>query len=210
MANLLKHATNSEQLKNAISDFLKGARKRGEYIVDRQRCVNFGSIFKDGYSSYSNIDLFCERLFKERAITMVKKELDVFSEEDQPTVNKYMEMLQFIQDVANNKCEASEEEVEKCKVEVEELKEKVESFVPVQKEMELPFYINPMTNEEFPVYCLRNATDEDIERWATELAAFVEAFKSVVTPLAFNPYFQPNGLEVRVIGAPKWADIMVR
>ena len=206
----IRYAKTMEDLIKALKEILAEARDRGEYIVDRDKCTNFGTIFKDGMDSVSAIDMFCERLFSSRAITMLEKEVPVLSDSDQAIVDRFFEASEYVKTATVSPEDTTAEELENCKNIIETYPELIQKMEPTQKTMELPFYVNPITKEEYPVYCLSNATDENIETWATKLAYFTETFKAIVTPAAFNPNLQPEGLKVLRVGATRWADIVIR
>ena len=52
-------AKDSSELYKSIRKELSKAKRNGYYIVDRNKTQNFGTIFREGVSSYSSIDLFC-------------------------------------------------------------------------------------------------------------------------------------------------------
>lgn len=206
----IKYAKTSDELLSALKKILAGGRDRGDYIVDRNKCTNFGLIFKDGTNSISAIDMFCERLFSKKVITILKKDVDVLSDDDQAIVDEYLMASEYVKSAVVSPENADTKKLDYCKMVVEDLPRVIRGIEPIKKSMELPFYVNPITKGEFPVYCLSDATDENIEMWATKLSVFTEAFKGMITPAAFNPYLQPNGLEIMKIRNPKWIDIVIR
>lgn len=206
----VKHAKTGEELRLAFKELLVQGRQRGDYIVDRNKCKNFGLIFKDGTNSYSAIDTFCERLFSKKVITQLKKDIDVLSDDDQMIVDEYTSATDYISAVSTSSEGGDPEKIRYCKMVIEDLPRVIQGIEPVKKTVTLPFYVNPITKDEFPVYCLADATDENIEMWATKLSIYAETLKIMITPAAFNMYLQPEGLKVMGIENPRWLDIIVR
>lgn len=208
--NETQYAKNSEELIAVFKKILSESRSRGDYIVDRNRCKNFGLIFKDGTDSISAIDMFCERLFDKHAVTNLKKDIEVLSDDDQAIVDEFIKASEYIKSAVAAPETADPKTLNYCQMVVKDLPKVIQGIEPIIKNVELPFYINPINKEEFPVYCLSDATDKNIEMWATKLAMFTESFKDMITPAAFNFYLQPNGLEIMKIKFPKWTDVVVR
>ena len=209
-ARNLSYAKNPEELQEAIYRILKQYQKQDGYVVDRNKCINFGSIFQDGIASYSNIDLFCERIFHPSAITKLKKELYYIKDEDQAVIDQYNQAKAYVERAVVDPANATAEEIEKCKNVMSELELTISNIKPETREVELPFYINVMTKEEFPVAPLSQVTDDNLKSWANELREFVEFAKRSITPAAFSPVHQPDGLSVMKVKALMWTDIVVR
>lgn len=209
-AKNLSYAKDSGELHEAIHRILKQYQKQGGYVVDRNKCINFGSIFQDGIASYSNIDLFCERIFHANAITTLKKEMYYIKDEDQATIDKYNQAQTYVKQAATNPENATAEEIEKCKGIIEELEPIIQNIKPETKEVEWPFYVNVLTGEEFPLAPLDKVSEDNLKSYAGELARFVEVAKASITPAAFDPVQQPNGLSVMKVKALMWTDIVVR
>lgn len=210
MKKNISSATNSAELYKIIRKILMDAAKKGEYIVDRNKCMNFGLIFKDGVYSYSAIDLFCERIFKKSVAKKIKKEVDVLTDEDRDIIDEFLIANNYIENLPKNVSDVDTDKVKYYTMVAHDLKRVVQGISTVKKDLEIPFYINDLTKDEFPLVCLGEATEEELDRWTQKLVTFIEVNKDMLTPASFSPYSQPDGLSVMKVRSPLWTDIIVR
>ena len=210
MKKNISSAKNSKELYEIVKRHLNTAKKRGDYIVDRNKCRNFGLIFKDGVCSYSAIDLFCERIFKKSGVKVLTKSVDTLSAENQAIVDEYLKANQYLANLPKDVSEIDADETKRCAETVENLSTKIGEMETIKKDIDIPFYVNPLTKDEFPLICLKDASDEELNLWAQKLVAFIEINKEMLTPAAFSPHSQPDGLQVMKVHTPFWTDIVVR
>lgn len=210
MKKNVSSATNSTELYKIIKKILMDSAKRGEYIIDRNKCMNFGLIFKDGVYSYSAIDLFCERIFKKNVAKKLKKEVNTLTDDDQAIIDEFLVANNYIKNLPKDISDVDTEKTKYYTMVAHDLKRVVQGIDTIKKEVEIPFYVNELTKDEFPLICLGEATEKEIETWAQRLVAFIEINKEMLTPAAFSPYSQPEGLKVMRVRAPLWTDIIVR
>lgn len=206
----LAFAKSSDELIQQILKILKIYRDKQAYIVDRNKCTNFMSIFRDGISSYSNIDLFCERLFTSHIVTMLEKEIYDIDDMDKSILEYYNEAVTYIKEQATNPELIDKKQFEHYQMVIHDLDYLVKNIQPITKKLKMPFYINPTTKEEFPLIHLKDASDEVLQAWAQQLAMFCEVAKTSLTPAAFSEHMQPDGLCVMQIQAVLWTDIVIR
>lgn len=204
------NASTSKELFENIKKYLVSGKEKGYYIVDRNKCSNFGLIFKDGICSYSAIDLFCERIYKKSIVKKLKKNVDTLSDDDQAIVDEYLKATEYLSNLPKDIAQIDADKTNYYSMVANDLPVVIRGIETTKKEIEMPFYVNSISGEEFPLVCLGDATDEEIERWAQKLTAFVEINKELLTPAAFSPYVQPDGLKVMKVNSPLWIDIVVR
>ena len=204
------YATNTNALTTTILNILEKAREEDGYIVDRNRCINFGSIFRDGAISYSNLDLFCERIYSSKSVTVLKKDINVLDPLDKDIIDCFNEAYEYIETATASPSDTDKEKLDRAMMISKDLEPIVKKIEPVSQPTDIPFFVNKLTKEEFPLVRLKDASDENLKAWAETLTRFVEVFKASITPAAFSPAHQPDGLCVMKIKAIQWSDIVIR
>ena len=209
MKNMIK-VSGTKGLKEAIENYLKDFKEKGDYIADRSLYAGFGNIFKDGMVAYSENDLFVERVYKKKFVQMLEKEVSHYEKLDMDILEFYTDNINFIRNVADMVVEAETEEVEKAKMITSDIEKIIPTMQPVADKIELPFFVNNITSEEIPLITMSGVTDEALDEWAEKLAMFVECYKTIVTPLLMTTATNNDGLTVSVVNNIYWYDIIVR
>lgn len=208
--NNTSYARTTVELQDNIYSILRRYRKQDFYIVDRNRCINFGSIFRDGTLGYSNIDLFCERIFAPHTIKVMSEDVNYLSQEDTDIIEYLGEAHNYMSEIAEKPESADPDKVSRYKMVIDDLTPIANNITPLTKKVDVPFYVNTLTKERFPVVSLKDAKDEDLKEWADVLARYVEVAKLTITPAAFDSNQQPDGLSVMVVDSGNWCDIVIR
>lgn len=203
-------AKDSSELYKSIRKELSKAKRNGYYIVDRNKTQNFGTIFREGVSSYSSIDLFCERFYKKSVVEVLNKPINTISEDDQAIIDEYIKATDCLENLPKDFNEIDTDKVNYYSMVANDLPTVIRGIEPIEKNVDIPFYVNWLTKEEFPLVSLETATEENLDKWARKLTVFAEVNKDMITPAAFSPYSQPNGLMVMVIRTPQWVDLVIR
>lgn len=203
-------AKDSSELYKSIRKELSKAKRNGYYIVDRNKTQNFGTIFREGVSSYSSIDLFCERFYKKSVVEVLNKPINTISEDDQAIIDEYIKATDYLENLPKDFNEVDTDKVNYYSMVANDLPTVIKGIEPIEKNVDIPFYVNWLTKEEFPLVSLGTATEENLDKWARKLTVFAEVNKDMITPAAFSPYSQPNGLMVMIIRTPQWVDLVIR
>lgn len=203
-------AKDSSELYKSIRKELSKAKRNGYYIVDRNKTQNFGTIFREGVSSYSSIDLFCERFYKKSVVEVLNKPINTISEDDQAIIDEYIKATDYLENLPKDFNEVDTDKVNYYSMVANDLPTVIRGIEPIEKNVDIPFYVNWLTKEEFPLVSLGTATEENLDKWARKLTVFAEVNKDMITPAAFSPYSQPNGLMVMIIRTPQWVDLVIR
>lgn len=203
-------AKDSSELYKSIRKELSKAKRNGYYIVDRNKTQNFGTIFREGVSSYSSIDLFCERFYKKSVVEVLNKPINTISEDDQAIIDEYIKATDYLENLPKDFNEIDTDKVNYYSMVANDLPTVIRGIEPIEKNVDIPFYVNWLTKEEFPLVSLGTATEENLDKWARKLTVFAEVNKDMITPAAFSPYSQPNGLMVMIIRTPQWIDLVIR
>ncbi len=203
-------AKDSSELYKSIRKELSKAKRNGYYIVDRNKTQNFGTIFREGVSSYSSIDLFCERFYKKSVVEVLNKPINTISEDDQAIIDEYIKATDYLENLPKDFNEIDTDKVNYYSMVANDLPTVIRGIEPIEKNVDIPFYVNWLTKEEFPLVSLETATEENLDKWARKLTVFAEVNKDMITPAAFSPYSQPNGLMVMIIRTPQWVDLVIR
>ena len=209
MENIIK-VSGTNSLQEAIKKYLRAFKEQEAYIVDRSIYARFGDIFKDGINSYSEYDLFIERVYKKKFVKMIEKEVSHYETLDMDILEVYTENINFLKNVADMVVEAEVEEVDKAKMIVSDIEKIIPDMKPVTDKVVLPFFVNNVTEEEIPLIALKDVTDEALDEWAEKLTMFTECHKSIVTPLLMSTSINKDGLTVSKINSVYWYDLVIR
>jgi hypothetical protein len=207
--NIIK-VSGTGDLKEAIKKYLLTFKEQEAYIVDRSIYARFGEIFKDGINAYSEYDLFIERVYKKKFVKMLEKEISHYETLDMDILEVYTDNINFLKNVADMVVEAEIDEVNKAKMIVSDIEKIIPNMKPVADKVNLPFFVNNVTEEEIPLIALADVTDEALDEWAEKLTMFTECHKSIVTPLLMSTSINKDGLTVSKINSVYWYDIIVR